>query len=74
MAYGRLYNCPQVVLLYPHHGGLPPDLLLQQYSIAKPGAQERLSVATLDVTGSHRDHETALRKLIFYRLNSAIAA
>ena len=74
MAYGRLYNCPQVVLLYPHHGGLPPDLLLQQYSIATPGAQERLSVATLDVTGSHRDHETALRNLIFYRLSSAIAA
>ena len=74
MAYGRLYDCPHVVLLYPHHGGLPPNPILQRYSIAMPGAQERLFVATLDVTGPHRKHETALRDLILYRLNSAITA
>ena len=62
------------MLLYPHHGGLPPDPILQQYSIATPGAQERLFVATLDVTGPHRKHDTALKDLILDRLNSAIAA
>ena len=74
MAYGRIYDCPRVVLLYPHHGGLPPDPILQRYSIAMSGAQESLFVATLDVAGPHRKHETALRDLILDRLNSATAA
>ena len=74
MAYGRLYDCPYVMLLYPHHGGLPSDAVLQQYSIAKPGAQESLFVATLDVTGPQRKIETALRELVMDRMNGAIAA
>ena len=74
MAYGRIYDCPRVVLLYPHHGGLPPDPILERYSIATPDAQESLFVATLDVTGPHRKHETALRDLVMDRLNSATAA
>ena len=74
MAYGRLYDCPHVMLLYPHHGGLQSDALLHRYSIANPGAHESLFVATLDVTGPHRKIETALRYLIMDLLNSAIAA
>ena len=74
MAYSRLYDCPYVVLLYPHHGGLPPDPILQRYSIAMPGAQESPFVATLDITGPHHKHETALRDLILDRLNTATAA
>ena len=74
MAYGRLYDCPHVMLLYPHHGGLPSDAILQRYSIANPSAEENLFVATLDVSGTHRKLETALRDLIMNRLNSAIAA
>ena len=74
MAYGRLYDCPHVMLLYPHHGGLRPDPILEPYAIAMPEAQESLFVATLDVTGPYRKHETALRDLILDRLNSAIAA
>ena len=74
MAYGRLYDCPHVMLLYPHHGGLPSDAVLQRYSIANPGAQESLFVATLDVTGPHRTIETSLRDLTMGLLNSAIAA
>ena len=74
MAYGRLYECRYVVLLYPHHGGLPPDPILQRYSIAMRGAHESLFVTTLDVTGPHQKHETALRDLILDRLNTATAA
>ncbi len=74
MAYGRLYDCPHVVLLYPHHGGLPSDATLHRYSIAKPGARESLFVATLDVTGPYRKHVTALRDLVMERLSPAIAA
>ena len=74
MAYSRIYDCPHVVLLYPHHGGLPPDPIRQWYAIAKEGAQESLVVATLDITGSHRRHETVLRDLVFDRLNCTAAA
>ena len=74
MAYGQLYHCPHVMLLYPHHGDLQPHAILQRYSIAMPGAPESLFVATLDVTGPRRNHETALRHLIMNRLNWAIAA
>ena len=74
MAYGRLYECPQVVLLYPHHSGLSSDPMLQRYSVAKPGAQERLLVATLDVTGPHREHQSALGDLVMNGLCGTTAA
>ena len=64
MAYSRLYECPHVMLLYPHHGGFSSGPILQRYSIAMSDARESLLVATLDVTGSHREHEEALRELI----------
>ena len=70
MAYGRVYDCPHVVLLFPHHAALPPEPILQRYSIVMPGAKESLFVATLDVTGSHQSHEAALRALILDRLNT----
>ena len=74
MAYGKLYKCPHVMLLYPHHGGLPPDVILDTYAIAEASAKDTLSVATLDVTQSRRNHENALRGLIENRMNWAIAA
>ena len=74
MTYGQLYECPYVMLLYPHHGGLPPDPIRQRYSIAKPGAQESLIVATLDITGPYRKHKLALNDLVLNCLNFADAA
>ncbi len=64
MAYGRVYNCPLVMLLFPHHAALPPDPVQQKYSIATPASKESLYVATLDMSGSHQMHETALRELV----------
>lgn len=64
MAYGRLYDCPNVVLLYPHHGDLPPDPIRRRYSIATRGADETLIVATQDLAGQQRDHRDALRQLV----------
>ena len=74
MAYGQLYECPDVMLLYPHHGDLPPEPVLERYSIAKLGAQESLFVATLDVTRPRRTHEAILRNLMLERLDTAAAA
>lgn len=64
LAYGRIYECPDVLLLYPHHGDLPPEPIRRPYSIAKPDARERLTVATLDLTGSRRNHEKALKTVV----------
>ena len=75
MAYGQVYDCPDVVLLYPHHGGLPLEPVWQRFSIAKRDAQEGLSVVTIDVTGLCRKHEAALlRDLVLDRLNTPVAA
>ena len=64
MAYGQLYRCPKVMLLYPHHGDLPPNPICTPYAIAAQGAEENLLIATLDVTGSSRQHVAALGRLI----------
>jgi len=64
MAYSQLYRCPNVMLLYPHHGDLPPDPIHTRYAIASEGAEESLLVATLDVTGSSRADFEALKSLV----------
>lgn len=64
MAYSQLYRCPNVMLLYPHHGDLPPDPICTRYAIAKEGVEESLLVATMDVTGSSYSHVEALKHLI----------
>ncbi len=64
MAYSQLYNCPRVVLLYPHNGKLPAGSIHQMYSIAKQSAQEKLTVATVDITESHIKIQNELKKIV----------
>ncbi|MBF0247438.1 MAG: restriction endonuclease, partial [Alphaproteobacteria bacterium] len=64
MAYGRLYDCQNVMLLYPHHCGLPSDPIRQRYSIATPNSDTALFVSTLDVAAPQGNHTLALRKLL----------
>jgi 5-methylcytosine-specific restriction enzyme subunit McrC len=47
MAYARLYHCPQVMLLYPHHAGLGDKILNAGYRIL--AGEERLQVASVDL-------------------------
>lgn len=47
MAYARLYDCRDVMLLYPHHAGLGPEALEVGYTIRSGG--ERLRVASVDL-------------------------
>lgn len=62
MAYGRLYDCPQLTLLYPHHAGLHSEEGLQA-SHRVSGSDHRLETATLDVaTGD--DIAGRLRRLV----------
>lgn len=47
MAYGRLYGCAQLMLLYPHHGGLFEDGETGRYRVT--GCADELVTATIDV-------------------------
>lgn len=48
MAYGQLYRCPQLTLLYPHHAGLKANEGLQAlHRVAS--ADHWLGMATIDV-------------------------
>lgn len=64
MSYGRLYHCPDVMLLYPHHADLHAGRIFQRYSIGSKESDEALFVATLNLAGTQRDHKEALRHLI----------
>lgn len=61
MAYGRVYQCPCLMLLYPHHGGLVrPEGIVGQYLIN--GSNGVLGIATVDVSTS-KDILRRLREL-----------
>ncbi len=70
MAYGRLYDCPKVMLLYPHHAGLPAAPICKLYSISTIGAGEKLIVATLDLGGTQQNHKENLQRLVMNCLGS----
>jgi 5-methylcytosine-specific restriction enzyme subunit McrC len=56
MAYGRLYKCPRLTLLYPHHRGLPgADGVQTSYQVS--GSNHKLEIATLDVAVAHKMQE-----------------
>jgi 5-methylcytosine-specific restriction enzyme subunit McrC len=71
MAYSQLYGCRDVMLLYPHHGDLPPEPICTRYAIAREGAEETLHVATLVMTGPSGAHVDALKKLFAGMLPAA---
>ena len=47
MSYGRLYDCPELVLLYPHHAGLGAGSLSKPYAVNN--SADRLQLRTVDV-------------------------
>ena len=47
MAYGRIYDCPELLLLYPHHAVLGEGAFARKYTVA--GGDDRLRPATLDM-------------------------
>lgn len=49
MAYGRLYHCDRLTLLYPHHTLLgPTDGVVGQYRVTS--GEDRLEVASINIT------------------------
>lgn len=62
MAYARLYRCPDVMLLYPHHVGLGTDALNAAYGIL--AGEERLQVASVDLLSGEAAVAVRLAELI----------
>jgi 5-methylcytosine-specific restriction enzyme subunit McrC len=50
MAYGRLYGCPSLMLLYPHHGRLSEAGETSRYRVV--GSDDELITATVDLARS----------------------
>lgn len=62
MAYGRLYGCDRLTLLYPHHAALgQPDGVAASHRIN--GSDDRLEAATIDVAITH-DLSTRLSNIV----------
>lgn len=66
MAYGRLYGCADMMLLYPHHARLGAASPSNNRFTIAPSFEDSLSVASIDV----QSHSEALRCLegLFDRL------
>lgn len=62
MAYARLYHCPEVMLLYPHHAGLNAGTFISTYRILE--GEERLRVASVDLTVGDAGVIAQLHKLL----------
>lgn len=52
MAYGRLYQCAHLTLLYPHHLDLPPDDGVLATNVITR-SDHRLETATIDIGRAH---------------------
>lgn len=63
MAYGRLYGCSELVLLYPHHGKLGLSPSRSRHRIAIEGCEDRLNVGSVDI-GSHGEARRCLEILV----------
>ena len=53
MAYGRLYRCPRLMLLYPHHQALGTAPLKVAHRVAIEHCNDRLELATIDIATSN---------------------
>lgn len=62
MAYGRLYRCHDLILIYPHHSSLGPAETLATYAVNN--CEDHLRVASLDIASGENKVQTHLRDLI----------
>lgn len=62
MAYGQIYRCPELTLLYPHHNGLGLKPGRQSMHLVQSG-HSRLVTASVDL-GETKAMKTSLRMII----------
>jgi 5-methylcytosine-specific restriction enzyme subunit McrC len=72
MAYGRLYQCSKLTLLYPHHSELQsPEGLIRDYAVNF--SHDNLEVFSIDVSQS-KDIQKRLARVCFADGDAAFAA
>jgi 5-methylcytosine-specific restriction enzyme subunit McrC len=72
MAYGRLYVCPRLMLLYPHHSALHCDEgIISCHQVV--GCQDELTTATVSLNDLARV-PSALRQLVLNATTVGTAA
>ena len=69
MAYGELYDCPDVVLLYPHNRELGDTLIKEKFYVKEYKSNKRIHIATIDVTKSPQECADQLQNLAKYFLS-----
>lgn len=72
MAYARLYQCREVMLLYPHHASLGSEALDAGYGMME--GDERLRIASVDLVAGKRAVEQQLEGLIAPSTVTSLAA
>lgn len=71
MAYGRLYGCPSLMLLYPHHHGIEAEGVIGRFQIL--GSGDELVTATVDLARADIGQRLrALFDMAIYRLLSPL--
>jgi 5-methylcytosine-specific restriction enzyme subunit McrC len=65
MAYARLYECDEVMLLYPHHSKLGTYVLNDSYNIL--GGEGRLRISSVNISVNDKEVSKNLWNLIYSR-------
>jgi 5-methylcytosine-specific restriction enzyme subunit McrC len=70
MAYARLYNCPRLLLLYPHHRELVGDSgVIARHRVRIDGCDERLTIASVELSAPKGEIANALRDVFVSQLH-----
>jgi 5-methylcytosine-specific restriction enzyme subunit McrC len=70
MAYARLYNCPRLLLLYPHHRELVEDSgVIARHRVRIDGCDERLTIASVELCAPKGEIANALRDVVVSQLH-----
>ena len=70
IAYSRLYDCPELTLLYPHHERLGEKPLNKRLHVNGGANADTLSIASIDVFASTDNVRTQLSELFLQPINT----
>jgi 5-methylcytosine-specific restriction enzyme subunit McrC len=70
MAYAQLYNCPRLLLLYPHHREMAGNSsVIARHRVRIDGCDERLTIASVELSAPKSEIVNALRDVVISQLN-----
>jgi 5-methylcytosine-specific restriction enzyme subunit McrC len=70
MAYAQLYNCPRLLLLYPHHRQFAVESgIVARHRVQSRDRNVHLTVATIELSATKAEIVNALRKVVTSQLH-----